>query len=226
MVDKPTRENNILDLVFTNNPQMFGKCITVSIKPMSDHKLISFELQPNQLRVNSAISHCPEQETGLCSFNYKMANTENLRKAINDINWDVTLGEEINKFSENLVNAISHAAKEAKVPYHKTSLKTKKKNKKLEDLKEKRKNIVDIIQHNNIRSLHKHEKQIELTNINLEIHETITDYNRKLEQKAIGNIKTNPKSFYSYANKNKHTKTKIGYQDNHTIVDPKRWLTY
>ena len=44
LVDAPTRDNNILDLVFSNCAEHFSDCRIKSISPVSDHNLVSFSL--------------------------------------------------------------------------------------------------------------------------------------------------------------------------------------
>ena len=44
MVNKPTRGNNILDLMITDNPGAYDSCDVRDIKPHSDHKLVTFML--------------------------------------------------------------------------------------------------------------------------------------------------------------------------------------
>ena len=44
IVDKPTRNNNILDLIFTDNPDAMSSIRTASMKPHSDHRLISTKI--------------------------------------------------------------------------------------------------------------------------------------------------------------------------------------
>ena len=42
VLDKPTRKNFILDLVFTEIPKQFGEYVVSSMDPVSDHNLVSF----------------------------------------------------------------------------------------------------------------------------------------------------------------------------------------
>ena len=44
MVNQPTRDKNVLDLVFSNQPHLFNECSTNILKPQSDHKLVNFQM--------------------------------------------------------------------------------------------------------------------------------------------------------------------------------------
>ena len=112
MIDKPTRENNILDLVFT----------TV-LKPVTDHNIVKLNInrvsQGNKHTVRSA----QQTEKGIKECNFKLASQDQLKKAFATTDGDRATGDEnkTEKANQNFVNAIIAAAEATKVPKFKIS---------------------------------------------------------------------------------------------------------
>ena len=63
LVDRNTREKAILDLVYTDAPELFGECRTSSVKPYSDHNLVSFNLRKD-IREQETVKRDRRQDTG------------------------------------------------------------------------------------------------------------------------------------------------------------------
>ena len=80
IVDKPTREKNILDLFLTDNPFAYSPCKIVSMKPISDHNLVSFNLTISAVEQSDPQSgkDIPEAAT----FNYFRADVEKVQQAL------------------------------------------------------------------------------------------------------------------------------------------------
>ena len=90
LIDKPTRGNNILYLLYTNNPSIFSICTSKSLKPITDHNMINFKV----------LSHNPNYDTEdqnnsnlseIAKYNFKKANKDNIKEALTSINWDDVL---------------------------------------------------------------------------------------------------------------------------------------
>ena len=126
IVDKPTRESNILDLVFTDNPTIFQSCTITEIRPISDHNLIKFDLSKVSQN-NSTTNAGPLPKGGISDCNLNRANKDTLRQALASTNWDTIIGNEnnIENANNNFLNAVIRAAKAAGVPKHKTKAQEK-----------------------------------------------------------------------------------------------------
>lgn len=44
VIDKPTRENNILDFVLTNTPDFFSECNIEILKSITDHNIVTLKI--------------------------------------------------------------------------------------------------------------------------------------------------------------------------------------
>ena len=77
MVLQPTRENNILDLVLTNNIDLV---VDVEVgEPISDHNIITFRVNVNPYRIQSSKKEF---------YNFDKANWSDLNELFNNIPWD------------------------------------------------------------------------------------------------------------------------------------------
>ena len=114
IVDKPTRESNILDLVFTDNPTIFQSCTITEIRPISDHNLIKFDL--SKVSQNNCTTNAgPLPKGGISAYDLNRANKDTLRQALAYTNWDTIIGNEnnIENTNNNFLNAVIRAAKAA-----------------------------------------------------------------------------------------------------------------
>ena len=122
LVNLPTRSNppNILDLIFTNTPDLFHSPETIDMTGTSDHNLVNFntdfvvdvpELPPKPTR------------TGLAAFNFRRADPETLKQALTNTNLKniVRRANEPIAGKEALINSLVEIAEEAQVPkFHDT----------------------------------------------------------------------------------------------------------
>ena len=125
-------------------------------------------------------------------------------------NWDLVLGDATNieSANENFLKAIVKAAEIARVPKYKDSSKTA--NKSITNLLADRSKLQEQIQKEQIRNKDKDAKLTRITEINKELQAKLLGINEKQEEKAIKDIKENPKAFFKYANNNKQCRTRIG----------------
>ena len=86
MIELPTRENNILDLVFCSNPDVISNIMIVDSGLPSDHKSICFDFSLKAKLINSF-----SRET----FDYKNANFDSLRDFLKAKPLKVPLGTDI-----------------------------------------------------------------------------------------------------------------------------------
>ena len=209
LVDKPTRQRNILDLVFTNQPSLFSECNCEPIDALSDHKLISFGVTVSA--PTDAESSYPTDLPEISKINFKSANRPKLQEALGATDWDTVLGgpADIQNSNTNFVKAITDAATVANVPRFKSKSKNDQ-NKDIEKLiKEKDLKLAQLL-HPNLRSSDKEQIENRINEINTEINNLTIAIQDHKEKCAINDIKNNPQSFFKYANSSRSTKSTIG----------------
>ena len=88
IVDKPTRKNNTLDLILTDNPDIFTPTRTLNMNPLSDHRLVT-----TQVTTRTNIEHsCPSiNMPEAATFNLFRAGKETLAKVIRSVDWEKEL---------------------------------------------------------------------------------------------------------------------------------------
>ena len=90
IVDKPTRNSNILDLIFTDNPDAMSPIRTACMKPHSDHRLISTKITTHSTtQQDLPPAALPEAAT----YNLHRADKEKLSKEIKEVNWKEELAK-------------------------------------------------------------------------------------------------------------------------------------
>ena len=213
IVNQPTRGKNILDLVFTNQPHLFGNCSTTKIKPQSDHDLVNFTM----LNPNCVIPTSEEQQSmvipEIAKFNFPAANEEELHKSIGAVKWKevlaITPGKTVDMLAETFINKVVEIAKRDKVPkfvdkngnftspYH-------------QKLLNRRLRCSKMMNHPHCtnKEYKCYEKEIE--QINTKIQETHEGERQRLERKAIDAIQVDAKAFFKFANKTRKAQTKVG----------------
>ena len=89
IVDKPTRQRNILDLIYTNTPQDLSSCTVTNIEPVSDHNLVRTQLTTS---TNSTEDEQNLGEPSLASqINFRAINEEAYKTEMDKVNWEKTL---------------------------------------------------------------------------------------------------------------------------------------
>ena len=212
LIDKPTRQNNTLDLILTNNEEMFTQIEVQDHGRLSDHRLVIAKtiITPG----NDVIQNLSDQNSfrGL-NFHHKNLNWEELENEINGINWEnaFTGGSAERNFEFFCGKLLEICQKH--VP--------KKKNRRKQTyiiprdrkiLMKKRSRILKKI--SRCQESQRGRLQQCLENINLSIIQSHDKENKNNEAKAIDNIKRNPKYFYTYARSKSKIKTQIGPFEN------------
>ena len=83
----PTKEKNILDLVFTNNEEIiYHYDITKTI--MSDHNLIELTLNYNCTTQDKKENYPSKPSTVFDELNFYKADWKSLTTLLNDVNWE------------------------------------------------------------------------------------------------------------------------------------------
>ena len=211
IVDVPTRENNTLDLLFTDTPEYFHSPDKIDMGSLSDHNMIRFNTE-FKLDIEGTDEKVPKQK-GLGSFDFKRANKDKMKESLKNLNLEeiVTRAHDPIDAKIALLNAFVAAAETAGVPKKdpsKTNSMSEDKRKlhrtRLNILKNLRKQKKDLSAHVE-RDLRARLREIQIEIMELNIKETEVN-----EMRVVERIKSNPKAFYAYANKSRKIKSKIG----------------
>ena len=102
IVQTPTRGNNILDLIFTNDNDIIHSCEVGEPLGNSDHNIVRTELS---LQIIT-------KENMLLVPNYRKANFANIRREIESVNWNqcldnVCIDESYKTFTANLKSIVN-----------------------------------------------------------------------------------------------------------------------
>jgi len=115
IVDEPTRESNILDLIFTNNLEIFSDQNIQILRPITDHNIVSFKIQINSHETIAA--NLPNNIRDISLYNFKSGNQELFKEALADTPWhNLFTPQTIETANENFNTALVQAANKAKVP--------------------------------------------------------------------------------------------------------------
>ena len=90
IVGKPTREDSILDLIYTDVPELITVTKIEKLKPISDHNLITCHIRVLNKSSNSdAISaNLPE----IRQYNFQARDKDKFSEALRSVRWDEELG--------------------------------------------------------------------------------------------------------------------------------------
>ena len=213
LVDKPTRNGAILDLLYTNAPELFSDCTVERLKPLSDHDLVTFPLRVSDCSAET-VEETPPDIPEILKYNFKQADHERMAQELSTVNWTEKLGQidGIEDANQVLVSEIESAAERAQVPKYKVKCKTddRKLKKLLDERKQLHKKLNNIERKPNLRQVHLDTLKKNIEAKNLQIREFIDTRRSKEEEKILGEIKANPAAFYKYANSTRETKVKVG----------------
>ena len=207
VIEEPTRGENTLDLMFTNEPNMVT-AVDVNKTGTSDHSRV--EVSTNYI-INEQLKSNREMEdpnSELRKLNFRAEEKidwENIKESIKNIEWKKILekrdtieitNEFISKISNICIENIPKKNKEVKE--RKIPRATKKLINRIKMLKRDKQKAKSI------------EKKKEIENKISETEAELIQQRRKMklesEKKAIECMKDNPKMFYSLINKNKNKK--------------------
>ena len=222
LITEPTRDGNTLDLVFTNITDDLLDCNLTEYKSMSDHKLIELKLKNlnNSTENEEEPQESNEQNSEYKHFNFHKADYNLINTELSQINWvselkDCSVKDQLSKFHEIVLNAVSkHTSKKL---IHNNKVYRSKFYKERRALWRLRKRIYNKQILNNCRC-----KQLE--EIELKIKKSHQAEHSHNETIAVDKISSNIKYFYSYANKSKKSRDKVGpfinKETEETITDP------
>ena len=224
-----TRNEEILDLIFSNNPDFVQSIESIRCPQVSDHNLVTAELSYNyQLKTNSQEDSSDEVLSISERFqrlNFYEADWEGIHSALaehlrihNDRNIlkQIDLDLALVWFYENLITICeAHTTrrkvkgnKSRKIPYHRRKVWKR------------------------LQKLHKKLKvantQVKVTAVLLEMKalekyllEDTAEKDRRDENKATEQIKKNSKAFYAIARSRQRAKAKVGpFKDSAGLINP------
>ena len=213
-VNKGTRESrkgnlNILELIFTNNHELISN-IYVEPSKITDHKYIVCETSYSSVKEDKSSTPV---DLNLSSYNYKKADWVNIKKILNETNWVEILKiyetseEKLQFILDKVIQIVDdHCAKfkqqrgrnQSKIPRERRILHRKKKKLKLRlGVKHLSSDGRDTIEN-------------AIQEIDQELLNSLKNERTKEEERAIENMKTNPKHFFSFARKYIKTKSTVG----------------
>ena len=207
LITKPTRYDNVLDLVFTNITDTPYDCTTSFFQSFSDHKLIRLDLQQSE-----SSDQPPKEESAPIPtqnnyrpLNFHKTDYEPIKSKLSKVNWTdklngKTVTEQLNVFNEILLQIVSQ---------HAPLKKDRNKSFKSKFYRERRalwRQRRRILNKRNINSNHR-AKLDEIETLIKKSHSDEQVYN---ENVAVEKIQLKGKYFFSYANKTRKGRDKIG----------------
>ena len=195
-VTKPTRQNSLLDLVITSDPNMVDEVEVIEHLGTSDHSMVQWEMT---YRVE-LIKETPKRD-------FRNANFDQMKEELKTVNWNKELGDKTTEEAWEIFKGKLHHQIESNVPMkHQTK---KKRNLWVT------KKVQRLIKRNQ-RAFRKYKKQRTKKNFGhyrqcqkdtkQEIRLAKRDFERKLAQ----NIKEDSKSFYAYVRSKQKIKDAVG----------------
>ena len=207
LITKPTRNNNVLDLVFTNITDTPHECTTSVYKSFSDHNLVKLVLQHKESVKQSKmnISEDTPKPDSYRMYNFHKTDFEPIKSELSEINWieklsGKTVSEQLSTFNEILLKVVNKHApikkerdKAFKSKFYKERRALWRRRRRLMNKKFKNQNHVQKLEEIEILIKNSHTEE-QLHNENL----------------AVEKIELNSKYFFSFANKTRKGRDMIG----------------
>lgn len=219
-IDKPTRLNNILDLVFTNDDDLFSE-YTIEISPtLSDHSIIVGNSAPGS---GNKIEKISPNEDSFRSLNFRSEriNWVEINQKLANVDW-------INMFNSRNLESIFKNFSETLFGICATYVPKKKTNKRKTRIPRDRKILMQKRSRIQKQIFRSHGgSNTRLSGILQQTEEQLTrSYAAEIkekEEKAIANIGKNEKYFFIYARSKSKLQPRIGpfLSNGEVIEDPK-----
>ena len=207
-IEEPTREENTLDLIFTNEVSLITM-FEINKTKLSDHNMI-------EITTNYIIDEQPQIEeienlnSILRSINFQ---TKTIKwKGINDC-IEITEWEQIFENKDTIEGGRDFEEIITKMCIENMPKKMKERKNKIPKERKKMLNRIKMLKRDKHRAYSREKKKIIEKKI-IETEETLIEYRRKekleSEKKAIDCMKENPRMLYSYINKQRNRQKEIG----------------
>ena len=217
-INQPTRIDNLLDLVFTNNEEIFSNFHVEDFPPLTDHRLIIADTTIGYTR-NDVQTNTDENSFRTLNFHSEKVNWAKINEELSKISWNnVINSEDIDKDNEELCKVLFDICKKY-VPKKKLFSKSQ--------IPRDRKILMKTrlsLNKRLVRSYGRNKLEIQrkLDLIQQKIAESLQKEIAQGERKAIEAIKRNSKYFFTYANSKSKLKSTIGpfVKNDELINDP------
>lgn len=197
LVDKPTRGDNILDLIMTTDVSIINNLVVGEPFETSDHQLIRWELVGKTCLVNNSTT----------SFNYFKANYDEIRKFVKKQNWGSIFESQSVETSWGLFKRELISLRNKFVPKFKKS----KNRCKWVTREVVRLRKAKVKAWNNYIKSGRDKRLFEVYKSKLRL--SVRENNRAkqcFEERLAGNIKNDSKSFFAYVRSKQRTKVTVG----------------
>ena len=227
LIKSPTRNRNILDLLFTNNHQLINSYSTICNSRLSDHYIVKFNINCEDEAKKTTTRQKDFYKTTLNEYDFYNASEElwlRFNLLIMQMNFDdmfanLSTSQMLNRFYEVVVNT-ADIVFDKKETYKESdnfssSNRIPRKIRVLMRNKSKiSKLIISSKSGQKISAL-----KIRLQSIESDLEKHYLSRRESQEKEAIRKIKSNPKYFYSYAKRFSKLKSTIGpFIDDHGDV--------
>ena len=212
IIDKPThKDGNILDLVFTNNKKLIHsfQCIPTA-NSISHHSIIETATSYDGCSSTTSSKRVPQNEFEKYNYFSESIDWLSINEVLLKHKWD----EEFEKCNHEekwkrfldicLVTTANHVPK--RKPFNPRQLQIPRDRK---ILLRRRRKIQKLI-FKDLSQGRTNKLKRELLDIETKLQISYTKSREMEEEKAVSNIKKNPKFFYAYAKKNSKVKTRVG----------------
>ena len=191
---KPTRGSNILDIFCTNDPFLVDN-VDVDYTTLSDHKLVSLTLTISGAGYKNDYANDKQYSSGFSVLDFRRADYNQIAQKIKEVDWNqarqsCSFEEFPSIFTEILLDICQSCLPRKKPRTGRP--------KKWNALRRKKKRIERKLA-NCTKQGEKIKLDRELAMIHYRIKESYINNKKMEEATAINRMKTNPKSFFSYA---------------------------
>ena len=199
-VQAPTRENNILDLVFATRDDLVSDLSVCNEFSNSDHRAITFNINFSSKIINKSSEKVP---------NYKKANFRKLRSIFETTNWHILENDNNVNESWEFFNSVYSKAVHECIPLTKRRSTSHDKPKwwsnEIADCLAEKKHV-----HDELKLSHNDDLRNRFTTLRRKAKKLIKQSKKSLELHIAHQSKTNPKEFYGYIRKKKVVTSSIG----------------
>ena len=208
-VEEPTRGNNILDLVLTNDHQMIiGNSVDDTI--MSDHRMLTTTVNMPSCAETGPALETIREGLGSLNFFHEDVKWDLVNQAFADVDWSTELADRsIDEMHEHISTKIREVSwehfpvrrgmskKKSNIPKDRSVLmrKRRKVNQKMKDARD---------------FPTKRKLSEQLMKIEMELAESHSREQTREENRAIRAIAANPKFFYTYAQSKSRIRSQVG----------------
>ena len=206
-IHEKTRLHNTLDLLFTNNDEWVHNTL-ISKTKYSDHNLIEVASRINHKYQEKKETE-PNEGMSMYNFNRKNIDWEAIESDFMSYDWQSILadGNIASNFQILQENALELCDRYIQKRIKRRRSKSERK-KRL--LFKRRKFITTRLKSPSLPSYHRRKLETDLKAIEEKLIDFFKEQEDKEERNAIDSIKTNPKSFFSYAKRKQKAKLGIG----------------